>query len=56
MVLLLTTAVARTELYTAAPAFPLTVLLTRDTVTGQHCPVSLKIAPPGLSVMELLVI
>jgi hypothetical protein len=56
MVLFLTTVVARIELYTASPVFALTMLLASDTVTGQHSPVSLKIAPPGLPVMELLVI
>src|SRR6266436_8658647 len=36
MVLLLTSVAASIEICTAAPAFPLTVLLLSDTVTGQH--------------------
>ena len=37
MVLLLTAAVASTETCTAAPAFPLTVLLASDSVVGPSC-------------------
>src|SRR3954451_11237606 len=60
MVLLLTTVSDRGELCTPPP-FPLIVLLVIEIGRGQEppqfCrPVSLKIAPPGVPVIELLVI